>query len=418
MPSFAAASTGAGGGSRPTSSQIQDVEKGETHHNHVAEAMSKAQHANTIQHQQSVSEADSRVSSTTSRTSRWAAALSNATTPPTTTAAIAKTTSTLTTTGASEPSKVGDTGVKEEKVERDADSSGLGRRTELICKKSEHIIIVKDIRPPTQANKWPRVTTGGSRPETIDESSEQEEVRALLEQGIQQAGQDATRKPSMAAVHPKAINNADYQQIIASLTDMRVDLKLEIQKLNMKVSKIDETITQLVSTLSAVNAQRDIDNDLVVDSSGSITAQPLDSKETTTNIKSVISGTKSDGLARKEATSKAVRERDKERADKSGHRVVNRAAPLVPSRTNVSGSNTTTSPKSPSAIAPSSTTTTTVSSTTMPVTSTSAFQKQEHDATLTKQQSDTDEVRAMLESEIAEQDVDMTDDDQDETSKL
>lgn len=43
-------------------------------------------------------------------------------------------------------------------------------------------------------------------------------------------------------IHPKSINNIDYQQIVASLIDMRVDLKLEIQKLSNRVNKIDEHI--------------------------------------------------------------------------------------------------------------------------------------------------------------------------------
>lgn len=44
------------------------------------------------------------------------------------------------------------------------------------------------------------------------------------------------------AFNPKSINNVDYQQIVASLIDMRVDLKLEIQKLSNRVNKIDEHI--------------------------------------------------------------------------------------------------------------------------------------------------------------------------------
>jgi hypothetical protein len=45
----------------------------------------------------------------------------------------------------------------------DAGDGLSGRRTELVCKKSEHIHVVKDIRPPIQGNKWPKVIpTGGS----------------------------------------------------------------------------------------------------------------------------------------------------------------------------------------------------------------------------------------------------------------
>lgn len=57
-------------------------------------------------------------------------------------------------------------------IEKDYDDTlAACRRTELVCKKSEHIHVVKDIRPPTQGNNWPRISSTG-RPETIEEARE------------------------------------------------------------------------------------------------------------------------------------------------------------------------------------------------------------------------------------------------------
>ncbi|KAI1287678.1 Potassium voltage-gated channel protein eag [Halotydeus destructor] len=164
--------------------------------------------------------ADSRGSSAGSRTSRWAAALANA------------------------------ANNNNPDVDRDPDGAGA-RRTELVCRKSEHIHVVKDIRPPTQGNKWPKVPTA-TRPDTIEESSEQApDPKQPPDKGGASQG-----APSAVTVQPKSINNADYQQIIASLIDMRVDLKLEIQKLSNKVVKIDQHIEDVTKKLLTMISQQ------------------------------------------------------------------------------------------------------------------------------------------------------------------
>lgn len=142
------------------------------------------------------------------------------------------------------------------------------RRTELVCRKSEHIQVVKDIRPPTQGNKWPKVSPS-ARPETIDETSEPtadgqskqsgEKPKHVVGTAIATSTAVTTMPPiaasstSTAVVQPQSINNADYQQIIASLIDMRVDLKLEIQKLSNKVVKIDQHIEDVTKKLFAIH---------------------------------------------------------------------------------------------------------------------------------------------------------------------
>lgn len=107
----------------------------------------------------------------------------------------------------------------------------------MVCKKSEHIHVVKDVRPPTQGNKWPKISPS-LRQDTIDEGREPyEEFKMIADTGQMSDGR--------IVVHPKSINNADYQQIVASLIDMRIDLKLEIQKLVNKVNRIDDHLNNL-----------------------------------------------------------------------------------------------------------------------------------------------------------------------------
>ncbi|XP_074594624.1 potassium voltage-gated channel protein ether a go-go isoform X2 [Brevipalpus obovatus] len=176
-------------------------------------------------------EVDSRGSSATSKTSRWAAALANAT-----------------------------NNNNNLQFDKDYDkTSASGRRTELVCKKSEHIHVVKDIRPPTQGNKWPRVPSSG-RPETIEETREPLDQGKIVPTGtpiISQTGdqmQSQYQVENKVILHPKSITNVDYQQIVASLIDMRVDLKLEIQKLNNRVNKIDEHLACLTKKFVSLSS--------------------------------------------------------------------------------------------------------------------------------------------------------------------
>ncbi|GIY32928.1 potassium voltage-gated channel protein eag [Caerostris darwini] len=51
----------------------------------------------------------------------------------------------------------------------------------------------------------------------------------------------------------------EYQQIVSSLMEMRVDLKLEIQRLNLKVSRIDEHLVELVKKMPRLHSTEDAD---------------------------------------------------------------------------------------------------------------------------------------------------------------
>lgn len=203
-------------------------------------------------------------------------------------------------------------------------------------------------------------------------------------------------------IQPKSINSSDYQQIIASLIDMRIDLKLEIQKLSNKVSKIDEHISDIVKKLSAFNLQNEDNIDITVTTSSTTATNKLTKPVSViSNINNNVDETddnkcqedkdsksKSDSNKKDVKDVKEIKESCKS-ADKSGHRVVSRTTSLVPIRTINTSSNR------------------------RPETSTK-LQKQVSE----NSNNESDEMRAMLENEIAEQDVEMTDDDQDLTSKL
>ncbi|CAG2111451.1 unnamed protein product, partial [Medioppia subpectinata] len=285
--------------------------------------------------------------------------------------------------------------------DRDDQNLGAIRRTELVCKKSEHIHVVKDIRPPTQGNKWPRVATGGSaRPETIEESTEPQDSEGKRVSQLSQLAIEGdptavktVSESTKVVIQPKSINSSDYQQIIASLIDMRVDLKLEIQKLSNKVSKIDDHISDIVKKLSAFNLKTD-DNLNTTSTAGTAG----DNKAT--KPVSVISNKNNDFFDENEenrlqeesnvkSNRSKVEVKDSKSADKSGHRdrvPSHRPIPSVPVRTINSSSHR----------------------------KSDKLQKQVSDNSNTE----TDEMRAMLENEIAEQDIDNTDDDQDLTLLL
>ena len=350
-------------GSRPGSSQaqlaIQDVEKGEFQPNQ--NEIPKTQQETT----------ESRPSSGISKVSKWGAILSGAShqtvQPQSEKTAIEKTTSEL----------------DKDKEKYDRDEANRERRTELVCKKSEHIHVVKDIRPTTQGKLWPRISSGGSRPETIEETNESQDTAEARESKEGEKKLTPTSEPrsteeSTIVMKTKSINNSDYQQIIASLIDMRVDLKLEIQKLNNKVSKIDDHISEVVKKLSIISTTttqtgEDVNlNESVIDSS-------LDTKSPPDSGNKLMKSEQT----KKDAISKSAEQ-------KSGSKTQTTCS--VPIKTTVDSNS-----KS--------------SSTTKHLTK---IQKQMSDTSF----NESDEVRAMLESEIAEQEVEMTDDDQDQTSKL
>ncbi len=374
------------GSSLPHIPAIQDVEKGEM------PQPSQTQEAHKPK--QTVSETESRGSSGfsgLSKTSKWASALANVT--PTNASVASQPAFTSVDNSRQYKSEFIDSEIMDrQSSDRDDQNMGAVRRTELVCKKSEHIHVVKDIRPPTQGNKWPRVPTSGSaRPETIEESNEPQESDSKKMPQISTEGESSkTSDSTKVVIQPKSINSTDYQQIIASLIDMRIDLKLEIQKLSNKVTKIDEHISEIVKKLSAFNLQTEDNNNITITTATKLT-KPVSVisanniiDENEDNIEDSNSTKIKTDLSKKDV--KEVKEVSKS-ADKSGNRSASRTTPIVPLRTINTSSSRRPDTKS---------------------------QKQVSD----NSNNESEEMRAMLENEIAEQDVEMTDDDQDLTSKL
>uniref|UniRef100_T1JZC8 Cyclic nucleotide-binding domain-containing protein n=2 Tax=Tetranychus urticae TaxID=32264 RepID=T1JZC8_TETUR len=353
---------------------------------------------------------DSRGSSAASKASRWAAALASAATNNSINAAL---------------------GLDKE---YDDNNSG-GRRTELVCKKSEHIHVVKDIRPPTQGNKWPRIPTSSGRPETIEEAKEPIEITGTTTSstttsmgttGKMTGDSTGEKGDTKIVLHPKSINNVDYQQIVASLIDMRVDLKLEIQKLSSRVNKIDDHLAELsekVSSLSSVYQSN-------AASPNPIANQPefmLSPVPSNVHNRGISEDGKGGVVVKKSQSDKGMSTKSK---DSSSSQVKGSRSLKSSFLTKVSGS----SSQSPSPAAASSGTTffgsgpgpaslpvtqsssqsraTPTTGATAPATSTSTA------STAMKATSKVDEVRAMMETEIAEQDAGATDEDPDLTSKL
>ena len=388
-PSESSVSTTAGVMSRPCSSQTQklmmmkttgvpsaDPEQGRRNTAPVMPLAKKRQPTQL----ESLTTSESRASSATSKGSFWA---------------------TLTGTARDNNNTVPSTLAVERDggVEKDS-SDAHTRRTELVCRKSEYIQVVKDIRPPTQGNEWPKVLS--PRPDTIDETSEPtadglprqppdkgKHMSMLSGVTTTNAG---TVAPSSAAVAPLAssgssssvvqptsINNADYQQIIASLIDMRIDLKLEIQKLSNKIVKIDSHIDDVTKKLYAIvgGVQPTVTAIAAATTSSSSVAVP------TATASIVISpGSRTSAQLQTDVSTKV------QKKDTVPGKLTRTRAPAPTTRMK-------------------------------PVPSTSSTTRQGVvSGDRSPREGETGDVRTMLETEIEEQDVEVTDEDPDLTSKL
>ena len=146
--------------------------------------------------------------------------------------------------------------VKEED-DKDDKETALGRRTELVCRKSEHIHVVKDIRPATQGNKWPKVAPS-VKPDTIDESGEGDtSVSGGLILGDSAGGLAARQRASVTSLVPLkgSVNAADLQQLVSTLLDIKVDIKTEIAKINSRINKIDQHVEDVTTKMMTAQQQ-------------------------------------------------------------------------------------------------------------------------------------------------------------------
>lgn len=161
---------------------------------------------------------ESRASTAKSKLSRWTAALGN------------------------------NAEARTEKEEDKDEKEGVNRRTELVCRKSEHIHVVKDVRPPAQGNKWPKKS--GPRPDTIDESAEGEGTS-----DAPAASRSRSSVTSLVPVKPGGLSAADLQHLVSTLLEIKVDIKSEIQKVNTRINRIDQQVEQVSTRLLAAHQQ-------------------------------------------------------------------------------------------------------------------------------------------------------------------
>ncbi|XP_035207392.1 potassium voltage-gated channel protein eag-like [Stegodyphus dumicola] len=128
------------------------------------------------------------------------------------------------------------------------------------------------------SSKWPKTT----QPETITTGHEttstqikeeesldsRAEVQPLggksfptsdLEKPVGAKDKTAESTEGELQLLTSGVTGGEYQQIVSSLMDMRVDLKLEIQRLNLKVSRIDEHLVELVKKMPRLPTKADVE---------------------------------------------------------------------------------------------------------------------------------------------------------------
>ena len=253
------------------------------------------------------------------------------------------------------------------------------------------------------------MTTGGSvRHETIEESVEDEHKKQHQNQ------RQDTADSSKVVILPKSINSIDYQQIVATLVDMRIELKLEIQKLTTKMAKIDDHISGITKKLAAINTPVDEVNvfNSMTDSVNAQLKNPVRSL-------SVINKTNTIEEVDEEALSTPTSTIPPKRIDSASSKAITKEqkSTLADSTKPVSGHRSSGHHKTGS-----SSHTTSGHSRSSNLYNTRKHAKSKNLTDVNgegnKASNKEEEMRAILENEIAEQEVENSDDDQDLTSKL
>lgn len=124
-------------------------------------------------------------------------------------------------------------------------------------------------QPPTGSGnkvfpKLQKVSSGASpgitRQDTIEEIVEVEQPSHFRSLNLRkmQSYDCGLRDPSSISLyqtptHPEIIAPSEYKELLTNLMDFKVDVKLEIQRLNQKVGRIEEMLSDLVKRLSPDN---------------------------------------------------------------------------------------------------------------------------------------------------------------------
>lgn len=123
-------------------------------------------------------------------------------------------------------------------------------------------------QPPTGSGnkvfpKLQKVSSGASpgitRQDTIEEIVEVEQPPHFRNLNLRkmQSYDCGLRDPSSISLYntptPETIAPSEYKELLTNLMDFKVDVKLEIQRLNQKVGRIEEMLSELVKRLSPVD---------------------------------------------------------------------------------------------------------------------------------------------------------------------
>ncbi|XP_064623498.1 potassium voltage-gated channel subfamily H member 1-like isoform X2 [Lineus longissimus] len=164
--------------------------------------------------------------------------------------------------------------------------------------------------PPKPLSKWGRVM-GNNRQETIQESTEEDEPKSNLrkanssDSGITQSDQ---KLDQMEDVHlhnrnidpskrgesgnsgssgSSTISNADRDQLLTSLVDIKLEIKEEIEVLNHKMTRIDEQIGDILKLFSPSSSpySSHASNASTTSSRGCSTSSSSDSNSSVTSPK-------------------------------------------------------------------------------------------------------------------------------------
>lgn len=102
--------------------------------------------------------------------------------------------------------------------------------------------------PPIKGkgSKWAKLMDKSESGDVENEDTKSDKDLAIfsLQKQMSQQEQSADSVQTCDFLHHR--NSSDYQQIVANLMDLRIDLKLEIQRLNNKITRIDDHIGELI----------------------------------------------------------------------------------------------------------------------------------------------------------------------------
>lgn len=102
---------------------------------------------------------------------------------------------------------------------------------------------------PKSTTKWTVTQDPADDKENAPADNVQKDVQKTGTRSYSKWSRVLTKEPTIEEESPPKAEedvSADYQKILANLVDLRVDLKLEMQRLNSKICRVDEQIGHLL----------------------------------------------------------------------------------------------------------------------------------------------------------------------------